>query len=69
MRQTRSKLRLDGLAVESFETGTAPSPERGTVHGHACTDGNSCRCPTSYAQCGTGPATIYSCQRTVFDCA
>jgi hypothetical protein len=55
--------------VESFETGAAARPERGTVRGYACTDGNSCRCPTSYAQCGTGAATIYSCQRTAFDCA
>lgn len=69
MPDATSKLRLEGLAVESFETGAARPMERGTVRGHACTDGNSCRCPTSYAQCGTGPATIYSCQRTVFDCA
>jgi hypothetical protein len=64
-----AKLRLDGLSVESFETGSVPLVEGGTVNGYACTDGHTCRCPTSYAQCGTGPATIYSCQRTVFDCA
>jgi hypothetical protein len=67
MRDT-SKLRLDDLAVNSFETGGAPI-ERGTVHGNACTDPNTCRCPTAYAQCGTGAATIYSCRRTAFDCA
>jgi hypothetical protein len=67
--RTSDKLRLDALAVESFDTGTAAPVETGTVEAHACTDGNSCRCPTSYAQCGTGAATIYSCRRTVFDCA
>lgn len=61
-----SKLRPEELSVESFETGVVIPVERGTVHGYACTDGNTCRCPTSYAQCGTGPATIYSCQRTEF---
>jgi hypothetical protein len=69
MSRNTSKLRLDALAVESFETGEAARPERGTVRGYACTDGHSCRCPTSYAQCGTGPATIYSCQPTVVNCA
>jgi hypothetical protein len=60
------KLRLDALAVESFETAAAAPADHGTVRGYACTAGNTCRCPTSYAQCGTGPATIYSCQRTEF---
>lgn len=69
MSRTTSKLQVDALSVESFETGAAAQPERGTVRGYACTDGNSCRCPTSYAQCGTGAATIYSCRRTAFDCA
>lgn len=67
--RTQRKPRLDALSVESFETGAVPLIEGGTVHGFACTAGNSCQCPTSYAQCGTGPATIHSCQRTAFDCA
>lgn len=65
------KTRLDPerLAVESFPTSDPDASPRGTVNGYACTDGNTCRCPTSYAVCGTGPATIYSCERTRFDCA
>lgn len=59
-----NKLRLDALAVESFETGAAPRLERGTVEAHACTDRDTCRCPTSYYLCGTGPETAYSCPRT-----
>ena len=65
----RSKLRVDRLTVETFATGAIPIVEGGTVNGFACTAGNSCYCPTSYAQCGTGAATIYSCRRTAFDCA
>jgi hypothetical protein len=65
----QNKLRLDRLTVETFATGAIPIVEGGTVNGYACTAGNSCYCPTAYAQCGTGPATIYSCRRTAFDCA
>lgn len=68
MSKTR-KLRLAQLSVETFATGAIPLVEGGTVDGYACTANNTCYCPTSYAQCGTGPATIYSCQRTAFDCA
>jgi hypothetical protein len=48
----RKKLRLDDLAVESFEAGE-PTPARGTVHanesgGAACTVG----CSIDYETCG-----------------
>ena len=54
MRDTTSKLRLDALAIESFETGAAAGPEPGTVHAHArCTRFDSCDCPSSIYICGT----------------
>ncbi|MDB4948373.1 MAG: hypothetical protein JWM27_1022 [Gemmatimonadetes bacterium] len=74
-----SKLRLDldELAVESFDTGTELEL-RGTVRAHGegegvpfmadCTAVDSCYCRTAYAVCGTGPATIYSCQPTTPRC-
>ena len=55
-------LMLDELDVESFEAG-ATEAVRGTVHGAACTDGNTCRCATSLYACGTIRAT-YSCPVT-----
>jgi hypothetical protein len=64
--RTRSKLRLDALAVESFQTGAVPLVEGGTVDGYACTVGNSCYCPTAYVECGTEVATRHSCQRTAY---
>lgn len=59
------KLRVESLAVESFRTGggvRAPGTVRG--HGDDCTWVASCLCRTNYYQCGTGPATIYSCTYT-----
>jgi hypothetical protein len=62
------KLDPDTLAVQTFEAGEAP-PRRGTVEAHACTAGNTCRCPTSLYQCGDFPETAYSCPPTAaIDC-
>jgi hypothetical protein len=59
-------LRVESLAVESFRVETGPRDGgRGTVHGQApCTHWQSCVCPTAYYHCGTGPATIFSCDYT-----
>jgi hypothetical protein len=60
------KLRLsaDNLRVDSFPTGGTDA-HRGTVRAHSdCTWVDSCFCHTAYAVCGTGPATIYSCDYT-----
>ena len=55
-------LRIENLAVESFSTGQG-ADVRGTVRGRGedCTQGDTCVCETAYYLCGTGPATIYSC--------
>jgi hypothetical protein len=62
------KLLLDAeaLEVQSFATGDAPADERGTVRANEkeCTVWASCVCPTSLYNCGTLPATQYSCQYT-----
>lgn len=51
---TPGKLRLDELAVESFEAGAPANPARGTVEGHArCTRFDSCYCASSIYVCGT----------------
>lgn len=55
-------LDLDALSVESFDTETLDAAGRGTVQGHVCTGGASCRCQTAYAVC-TAPKT-YSCEYT-----
>jgi hypothetical protein len=59
------ELRVESLVVESFRTG-AEGRAPGTVRGHGddCTWFDSCLCETNYHQCGTGPATIYSCTYT-----
>jgi hypothetical protein len=75
---TKTRLDLDGLAVESFETTAAPAEPTGTVHAHesgdqptptppeyACTCFATCLCKTNYFYCGTGHDTIYSCDFTV----
>lgn len=61
----KMKLGLEGLTVESFATGQG-ADARGTVRarGDGCTQGDTCLCPTAYYHCGTGPATIYSCDFT-----
>jgi hypothetical protein len=60
----KMKLQLDDLAVESFSPGGGAGP-RGTVRARGdCTQGDTCVCDTAYAVCGTGPATIYSCDET-----
>jgi hypothetical protein len=67
----KRKLDLDGLAVDSFET-EAAAAGRGTVRAHddnlfgvkGCTCQGTCLCQTAYYYCGTGPATIYSCDYT-----
>ncbi|HEX8831933.1 MAG TPA: hypothetical protein VF705_12245 [Longimicrobium sp.] len=60
------KLRLepDSLSVESFATPPAMQ-QTGTVRARGCTVDDSCYCETAYAVCGTGPATIYSCDQSV----
>ena len=53
------KLKLDDLAVESFDTTPAPHTERGTVFGEQgpCTCYTNCTCPQcptcGYASCMT----------------
>jgi hypothetical protein len=58
-------LSLEQLAVDSFQTGSAGEPERGTVRGAAaaCTAFDSCYCNTSLYRCGTIRAT-WSCPAT-----
>lgn len=65
-----NKLRLNAeeLRVDSFATASTDA-RRGTVRARSdCTQGDSCYCHTAYAVCGTGPATIYSCDYTVDEC-
>jgi hypothetical protein len=71
MRKTR--LELDTLAVESFDTTSVDGGTRGTVNGreieptppeYPCTCRHSDLCKTAYYYCGTGPYTIYSCDYT-----
>jgi len=59
-------LELEALSVESFATTADAEEPRGTVHAAAqdCTCKHSCLCETAYYYCGTGPATIYSCDYT-----
>jgi hypothetical protein len=60
----KMKLRVDALSVESFATGQ-DADARGTVRGRdGCTYVDTCLCPTAYYHCGTGPATIHSCDFT-----
>jgi hypothetical protein len=65
----KKSLKMDTLAVDSFETGVAPLAERGTVEGQAadCTSPATCKCPTSIYACATIASTAYSCPQT-FDC-
>ena len=62
----RKKLSLESLSVDTFETGTAETEDRGTVRGNAagCTCVRTCLCRTANYNCGTGPYTIYSCDYT-----
>jgi hypothetical protein len=54
MPETMRKLRLDDLAVETFDAGAVAGAERGTVNAHArCTRFDSCYCPSSIYVCGT----------------
>jgi len=62
------RMRAEDLRVDSFPT-AGTDARRGTVRAHSdCTLVDSCYCHTAYAVCGTGPATIYSCQYTVDTC-
>lgn len=62
------RMRAEDLRVDSFPT-DGTDARRGTVRALSdCTVGDSCYCHTAYAVCGTGPATIYSCQYTVDTC-
>ena len=65
----KTSLKMDTLAVDSFETGAAPAPERGTVEAQQadCTSPATCKCPTSIYACATIASTAYSCPQT-FDC-
>jgi hypothetical protein len=63
----KMKLQVDSLAVDSFSTGDGADRVPGTVHGRGddgCTWVDTCLCETAYYHCGTGPATIYSCDYT-----
>lgn len=63
----KMRLQVDSLAVESFRTGAEPPRDPGTVHGRGedgCTWVDTCLCETAYYNCGTGPATLYSCDYT-----
>lgn len=40
-----NKLKLDDLAVETFDTTADPENERGTVFGEQCTCLTNCTCP------------------------
>jgi hypothetical protein len=73
----KTRLDLDALDVESFETVTAEDG-RGTIQAHGvveptppeyapCTCALSCLCKTAYYNCGTGHYTIYSCEYTAND--
>ena len=59
------ELRVEELAVESFQTGREPG-RPGTVRGHGddCTWFASCVCQTAYYVCNTAPGTNYSCNYT-----
>ena len=67
----RKKLDLDALSVDSFAT-AGEDGGRGTVRAHVdeyaaakgCTCQGTCLCPTAYYHCGTGRATIFSCDYT-----
>lgn len=62
------RMRAEDLRVDSFPT-AGTDARRGTVRAYSdCTQGDSCYCQTAYAVCGTGPATIYSCNYTVDEC-
>jgi hypothetical protein len=59
------RMRAEDLRVDSFPT-AGMEARRGTVRAYSdCTLVDSCYCHTAYAVCGTGPATIYSCDATV----
>jgi hypothetical protein len=62
----KTALKMDSLAVDSFETGATPAADRGTVEGREadCTAPSTCKCPTSLYACGTIAATAYSCPAT-----
>lgn len=69
----KTKLELDTLRVDSFDTTAATRDGQGTVHAHEieptppeypCTCRHSDLCKTAYYYCGTGPYTIYSCDYT-----
>ena len=53
-------LNLDALQVDSFDTLPAQGRAGGTVHGHAATQGDTCRgscdpCATCDTSCAGGP--------------
>lgn len=58
-------LRVDALAVASFDTGKTEAA-RGTVEAKAaaCTCLATCACPTARYWCAEMPFTIYSCDYT-----
>ncbi len=69
---TKTKLSLETLAVDSFQTTAAAAEAPGTVHAHGgdgpayfdCTCAASCDCPSAYYWCGDGYHTLYSCTYT-----
>lgn len=73
----KTKLDLEVLAVDSFETTAGAGDAPGTVHAHGgdapkptppqyadCTCVYTCDCPSAYYWCGDGYHTIYSCDYT-----
>jgi hypothetical protein len=73
----KTKLDLDALSVDSFQTTATPADAPGTVHAHGggapqptppqyadCTCADTCDCPSAYYWCGDGYHTIYSCDYT-----
>ena len=59
----RMKLNLDALQVESFAV-ASPEAQRGTVRGHACTEGGTCYqriCDITWGGPGTCAATEVNC--------
>ena len=73
----KTKLDLEVLAVDSFETTANPADAPGTVHARGgdapeptppqyfdCTCAHTCDCPSAYYWCGDGYHTIYSCDYT-----
>jgi hypothetical protein len=58
--QTKLKLNLDALTVDSFDT-TRPSQKQGTVFGEQCTCYTNCTCPGAGCDRCVGDTCPNSC--------